>query len=194
MAHPPRQSNNSVRIIAGEYRSRRLDFPSLEGLRPTADRIRETLFNWLQDSVAGETCLDLFAGSGALGLEALSRNAARVDFVEKNGAAATAIRDNIHRLGTEKGRVFCADALKWISEQGELGYGLVFLDPPFSENSMNSAICELESANVMRDGCLVYIERGIDSDELTLPANWTEIKSKKAGAVRFGLYRAVRNR
>jgi 16S rRNA (guanine966-N2)-methyltransferase len=189
------QKNNSVRITAGEYRSRKLDFPSLEGLRPTADRIRETLFNWLRDSIQGEVCLDLFAGSGALGFEALSRGASQVDFIEQNVTAVNSIRDNIERLDAKHGNVYCSDAFEWLSRctQDSKKYGLVFLDPPFKGGALARAIVKLESANLLRDGGLVYIEKKKESIDDDLPGNWVEVKSKKAGLVQFGLYNILRS-
>jgi len=189
------QKNNSVRIIAGEYRSRRLEFPNVEGLRPTADRIRETLFNWLQDSIAGETCLDLFAGSGALGFEALSRGASQVDFIELNSSAVNSIRDNIDRLDAKHGNVYCGDALEWLDRcaQDSKQYGLVFLDPPFKGEALARVIVKLESANLLREGGLVYIEKDKQSIDADLPSNWIEAKSKNAGLVQFGLYNVLRS-
>ncbi len=184
------QQRNSVRIIAGEYRSRKLEFPSLEGLRPTADRVRETLFNWVRDSIQSQVCLDLFAGSGALGFEALSRGARQVDFIEKNAAAANSIRANLERLDAIKGRVYCVDALKWLDQtaQTETRYGLVFLDPPFKDLLLKNTIASLEQAAIMQDGCLVYVEQNLQSSVVELPANWIRLKDKKAGSVRYSLY------
>jgi 16S rRNA (guanine966-N2)-methyltransferase len=195
MAQSTIQKNNSVRITAGEYRSRKLEFPDLEGLRPTADRIRETLFNWLQDSIQGETCLDLFAGSGALGFEALSRGASQVDFIEQSTAAVNSMRGNIERLDAKHGNVYCADAFEWLDRyaQDSKRYGLVFLDPPFKGGTLARAIVKLESANILRDGGLVYIEKEAQSIDDDLPSNWVEVKSKKAGAVQFGLYNILRS-
>ncbi len=189
------QKNNSVRIIAGEYRSRKLEFPSLEGLRPTADRVRETLFNWLRDSIAGETCLDLFAGSGALGFEALSRGACQVDFIEQDSSAVDSIRDNIERLDAKKGNVYCSDAFEWLDKcaQDSKQYGLVFLDPPFKGETLARAIVKLESANLLREGGLVYNEKEKKSIDDDLPSNWSEVKSKNAGLVQFGLYNILRS-
>ena len=189
------QKNNSVRIIAGEYRSRRLEFPNVEGLRPTADRIRETLFNWLQESIAGETCLDLFAGSGALGFEALSRGASQVDFIELNSSAVSSIRDNIEQLDAKDGNVYCCDAFEWLDRcaQDSKQYGLVFLDPPFKGEALARVIVKLESANLLREGGLVYIEKEKQSIDDDLPSNWIEAKSKNAGLVQFGLYNVLRS-
>lgn len=195
MPQSTKQQSNSVRIIAGDYRSRKLEFPSLEGLRPTADRIRETLFNWLQDSIQGETCLDLFAGSGALGFEALSRGANRVDFVEQNPSAVNSIRGNIERLDAKHGNVYCTDAFEWLDRytQDSKQYGLVFLDPPFKGETLARVIVKLESANLLKEGGLVYIEKEKQLIDDDLPSNWVEVKSKKAGTVQFGLYNILRS-
>ncbi|MEX0963137.1 MAG: 16S rRNA (guanine(966)-N(2))-methyltransferase RsmD [Pseudohongiellaceae bacterium] len=193
MPQSERDRINSVRIIGGEYRSRKLDFPSLDGLRPTADRTRETLFNWLQDSIQGEVCLDLFAGSGALGFEALSRGASQVYFIEKNRQAADALSRNIERLESRQGSVYCADAFAWLSRgaQNKPQFGLVFLDPPFKEKLLTNCILELEKAGVMKDGCLVYIELEKLSDKVELPVNWIELKNKQSGSVSYGLSRVT---
>lgn len=195
MSQSSNQKKNSVRIIAGEYRSRKLEFPSIEGLRPTADRIRETLFNWLQDSIQGETCLDLFAGSGALGFEALSRGASHVDFIEQNTSAANSIRSNIARFGAKQARVYCSDAFEWLDRytQDSKQYGLVFLDPPFKGEALVRAINKFESANLLRDDGLVYIETDRQTIDDDLPNNWIEIKGKKAGTIQYGLYNILRS-
>ena len=117
MNSPRARSTNTLRIIAGQWRSRRLAFPDVEGLRPTADRIRETLFNWLQERIAREDCLDLFAGSGACGMEALSRGARHVTFVDSASAAASSIRHNLDLLKAEGGQVVCEDSLRWLQRQ-----------------------------------------------------------------------------
>lgn len=195
MTQSPKKQSNSVRIIAGEHRSRKLEFPSVDGLRPTADRIRETLFNWLQDSIRSEHCLDLFAGSGALGFESLSRGASRVDFIEKNAAAANSLRENIELLSLDRGRVYCTDALTWLDElsANETPYGLVFLDPPFGDGLLKQAIEKLDNSKSLREGCLIYIEQDEHSKLDDLPTNWIEVRAKKAGAVSYALYKIERN-
>src|SRR5450432_2048001 len=128
---PSRLVRNSVRIIGGEWRGRRINFPDIPGLRPTPDRVRETLFNWLQQAVAGARCLDLFAGSGALGLEALSRGAKALAFVEQAVPAARALREQLMRLGaTSRAQVFEMGAARFLRSAGE-PFDIVFLDPPF---------------------------------------------------------------
>ena len=194
MVHSGKRQSNSVRIIGGEFRSRKLDFPDANGLRPTGDRIRETLFNWLQDSIQGEDCLDLFAGSGALGFEALSRGAKRVDFIEKDRAAAAALENNIKRLDANQGNVFCADALQWIDGRTHQAskYGLVFLDPPFAGPLLAAAIAKLEDAEIMRPDCLVYVENDTHSEGVVIPSHWQEMKKKRAGAVNYSLLKVSR--
>jgi len=195
MPQTAKQNNNSVRIIAGEYRSRKLEFPNLEGLRPTADRVRETLFNWLQDRIQGETCLDLFAGSGALGFESLSRGAIQVDFIEKNIYAVRALRANTQNLDAKNANVYCADGIEWLhnNAQSTNRYGIVFLDPPFKGELLKQAIQMLESANILREDGLIYVEQEKQSIIDVVPDNWEEVKSKKAGSVQFSLYKLSRD-
>ncbi len=192
MQKPASSKRNSVRIIAGEFRSRKLEFPNVEGLRPTADRIRETLFNWLQDSIQGETCLDLFSGSGALGFEALSRGAKQVDFVEKDRIAASCIRGNLERFNIARGTLYCADAFDWLAAQqaGMSRYGLVFLDPPFNEEFLADACIKLDASGLLRKSGLVYIETADVSEFGKIPSVWRKLKSKKAGSVNYSLYQA----
>ncbi len=188
--------DNSLRIIAGQWRSRKLTFPDVTGLRPTADRVRETLFNWLQDTIAREDCLDLFAGSGACGIEALSRGARHVTFVDSASAAVQAIRANLQLLKAEGYALFCDDSLRWLQSASRAGsqpvpaqYGLVFIDPPFSSDLLSRSAHALEQSGLLRDGALIYLEWAQDIPSAGLPATWQLLKSKRAGAVNFCLYR-----
>ena len=174
--------NQQLRIIGGQWRSRRLNFPSIEGLRPTLDRIRETLFNWLQFDVEGKRVLDAFAGSGALGFEALSRGAKEVVFLEKSPQAAAQIKANIGLLGVENAQVWAGDSLQWL-EQNNSEYDLVFLDPPFHCNLLQPAIDKLK----LPVGALVYVEH--EPNLLPKwPDNWTERKSKNSKEFCFRLF------
>lgn len=186
---PKQDMSNQVRIIGGTHRSRPIRFPALEGLRPTGDRIRETLFNWLQDQIAGSRCLDLFAGSGALGIEALSRGATFAQFVEYNREAAEAIKTNLDVLGIGQGEVSHSSAEDWLpSTQRMEPFDVVFLDPPFAEQKL-TAICEsLASSQCVQPGTLVYIENGEEVDAQQLPDSWSQIKQKKGGRVSFYLF------
>ena len=177
-----------IRIIGGEWRSRRLRFPAARDLRPTPDRVRETLFNWLGQTVAGWRALDLFAGSGVLGFEALSRGAAWVGFVEQSPRVARAITASLEQLGAESGRytVWTRDALKWL-EQPALDDGaidLVFLDPPFRQPALLQQSLDrvAEAAWLARDARL-FVE-GADLDALRLPAGFVVSRETRAGESR----------
>lgn len=187
MKKPGPQS--SIRVIGGELRSRKIQFPELDGLRPSADRVRETLFNWLQLDIPGSRCLDLFSGSGVLGIESLSRGASSVTFIENNPVAARAVQDNLSQLGLTDGNVNCIDALRWLNKQSELDqkFDVVFLDPPFSEDIIPT-VCELlEKKSLLSFGSKIYIETGTTEKPLSLPPNWRELKRKQAGQVDFRL-------
>lgn len=133
------KQSHSVRIIGGAWRGRRLAFPSVEGLRPTPDRVRETLFNWLGQRLDDQHCLDLFAGSGALGLEAASRGAAAVTLVEANAAACAALQAHCRALNATQVTVVRADALAWL-KTARGGYDLIFLDPPFAADLLPTVL------------------------------------------------------
>ena len=179
---------NQVRIIAGQWRGRRLEFPNLPGLRPTPDRVRETLFNWLAPALPGARCLDLFAGSGALGLEALSRGAAEVVFVERQPLAIRALRDNLARLKAGNARVELADALAWL-RQPATPFEIVFLDPPFEQGLLEPVCAALEQHGWLADAAWIYLEAETALERLPLPASWTIHREKIAGAVSYRLAR-----
>lgn len=150
--------NNWLRIIGGEWRSRKLKFADVPGLRPTPDRVRETLFNWLQWRVPGARCLDLFAGSGALGLEALSRGAQEVVMVEKHPAAVKALRDNLVLLGARNAMLVQDDALRYL-EREQMRFDLIFLDPPFRQNMLEPVLEKLSARVLLKQGGMVYVEQ-----------------------------------
>ena len=180
-----------VRIIGGEWRGRKLHFPPSAGLRPTPDRVRETVFNWLQFELAGTRCLDLFAGSGALGFEALSRGAGEVVFVERDAVPARAIRDMLAQLRCDRGRVEQADALAWL-ERGPPAskpFDIVFLDPPYSEAWLPVLAEKLDRGGWLAPGAWVYLEDAAVQGEPRLPAGWTLLRSKRAGDVGYHLAR-----
>ena len=184
-------SANQVRIIAGQWRGRRLEFPDLPGLRPTPDRVRETLFNWLAPALPGARCLDLFAGSGALGLEALSRGAAEVLFVERQLLAIRALRDNLARLKAENARVELADALAWL-RQPATPFEIVFLDPPFEQGLLEPVCTMLEAGGWLAEAAWIYLEAETAPERLPLPVYWTIHREKIAGAVSYRLVRRGR--
>lgn len=177
-------ASNSIRIISGKFRSRRLPFPAVEGLRPTPDRVRETLFNWLQKDIRGSVCLDLFAGSGALGFEALSRGAARVVMVDASYDVTTQLSANARLLQTKDVDIMQQDvAVAWpvFAEK----FSIVFLDPPFTSNLLKISLEKL--ASCLLPGALVYIEMDAAAALLDLPDAWSVLKEKRAGAVAYYL-------
>ncbi len=187
-SHAP-GGRNSVRIIGGGWRGRRINFPDIPGLRPTPDRVRETLFNWLQQDVIGARCLDLFAGSGALGLEALSRGAAEAVFVEQAVAASRSLQEQLTRLGAgRKGRVVEMGAARFLRTPAP-PFDIVFLDPPFGRDALAEYVPLLDSGNWLKVGGLVYLENEKASGAPPLPAHWTLLKSKSAGEVGYHLAR-----
>ncbi|HWP94892.1 MAG TPA: 16S rRNA (guanine(966)-N(2))-methyltransferase RsmD [Gammaproteobacteria bacterium] len=182
---------NRFRIIAGAWRGRRFEFPDLPGIRPSPDRVRETLFNWLQPVLAGARCLDLFAGSGALGLEALSRGAAEVVFVDREAPALDAIRRHLAAAGAaEKAIVIQADALAFLSASAR-PFDVVFLDPPFASDLLARAMPALEAGGWLAEGGYVYLECPARAGTPAVPLGWRLIRSKRAGNV--GYHLAVRD-
>lgn len=173
-------ASNQVRIIGGEWRSRLLRFPDQPGLRPTADRVRETLFNWLHH-IEGKTCLDLFAGSGALGFEAASRGAKQVTLIERNPKVLAVLRDNAALLHASQVHIIGADGASWLAKQAGV-YDVIFLDPPFQAGLLNQLLPKL-SAHLQPEG-YAYVESDV---ALAAPAGMHWHKSSRAGTVHFGL-------
>ena len=183
----------TLRIIGGSWRGRRLRFPPSAQIRPTPDRVRETLFNWLAARVPGARCLDLFAGSGALGLEALSRGAAHVTFVERDAAAAREIAARLAEWGGQEARVEHIDARAFL-ERTPAPFDIVFLDPPFASGLLAATPARLEQGGWLTPDALVYVESAADAPPLVPPV-WTALKEKRAGEVGYHLYsRAARGK
>lgn len=174
---------NSVRIIAGKWRSRQVNFPASAGLRPTPDRVRETLFNWLGQDLTGCRCLDLFAGSGVLGFEALSRGASEVVFVERSAPARRAIAANAERLGSPPLRLIAGDALEFAATTPER-FDVVFVDPPYATGLVETMLPRLP--RLLNAEALVYVE---NDRAIAVPQPWRRVKEGRAGAVHFCLIR-----
>jgi 16S rRNA (guanine966-N2)-methyltransferase len=186
---PVSSGRNSVRIIAGMWRGRRINFPDIPGLRPTPDRVRETLFNWLQHTIADTRCLDLFAGSGALGLEALSRGAGEVVFVEQDPAAARALQEQLLRFGAEgKGRISQMGAARYLRNAAN-PFDVAFLDPPFKTNALAEYVPLLAAGHWIKPGGWIYLENERSALLPKLPPQWELLKSKSAGEVGYHLAR-----
>jgi 16S rRNA (guanine966-N2)-methyltransferase len=173
------------------WRGRKLRFPPSPEIRPTPDRVRETLFNWIAARLPGARCLDLFAGSGALGLESLSRGAAHVTFVERDAAAARELRARLSEWGASGAAVEHGDALRFLGGGGAGGTGhpfdIVFLDPPFDSDFLTLAADRLESGGWLAPGALVYVECAARTGLPPLPPTWTATKAKQAGEVGYHL-------
>lgn len=186
--HARGTQSRRLRIIAGHWRGRRWQFPEGD-IRPTSDRVRETLFNWLQDRIAGRRCLDLFAGSGALGLEALSRGAARCTFVDSDARAIGALDALLRKWGAAPGstQLEHGDAARFLARTPE-PMDVVFLDPPFAAPTLAAVAEQLEARGWLAPGGVVYLEHPRSSPLPALPANWRPLRSGTAGAVGYDLY------
>lgn len=179
---------HQVRIIGGRWRGRKLAFSPADGLRPTGDRVRETLFNWLAADIDGARCADLFAGTGALGLEALSRGATLCDFVDNSRTALTRIADHLQRLeALGQGRCHPGPAQHFL-EAATLPYDIVFIDPPFNLYLVQLTCNALAQRRLLRDDALVYIESQAKDPPPQVPPGWSLRRDKVAGGVAYRLY------
>ncbi len=196
---PAGNSAGSVRIIAGRLRGSKLVFGDAEGLRPTPDRVRETLFNWLGSAVVDAHCLDLFCGSGALAFEAISRGAGEVLALEKNAAVYRDLCENRQRLKADDLKLLNRDCYAWLAEQrsateagnleqGSRVFDILFIDPPFSEASAPALFESIERSGICSDSALVYVESPADGPDCPMPAGWQKTRDKRAGTVRYCLY------
>jgi len=186
-------SPGRLRIVAGKWRSRFLPVVDIPGLRPTSERVRETLFNWLARDVVGAHCLDLFAGTGVLGFEALSRGARRVQFVELSKKAADTIVANIGALDASGAALENCDAFEFLAANDDELFDIVFLDPPFADESLDELCRLLQSSGRLADGALVYLEQDKGHAPPVLPDGWTVLRDKTAGKVRYFLVQAGGN-
>lgn len=186
---PESRASGQIRIIAGDWRRRNLAFPAVDGVRPTPDRVRETLFNWLADAIPGARCLDLFAGSGALGLEALSRGARNLVFVDSSRALTRALKDNLSTLGARNTHVLTRDALDFLAaETPEAPFQVVFLDPPFRQGWVETLCQMLSDKGWVDSGSYVYLEHEKEVANPPVPAGWQLSRRKTAGQVVYSLF------
>ncbi|ANS40708.1 MULTISPECIES: 16S rRNA (guanine(966)-N(2))-methyltransferase [Serratia] len=183
---PPQAAAGQIRIIGGQWRGRKLPVPNSPGLRPTTDRVRETLFNWLAPVIQGARCLDCFAGSGALGLEALSRYAGSATLLEFERPVAQQLEKNLALL-QGKGTVVNTNTLNWLAGNGQ-PFDVVFLDPPFRKGLLAETVTLLEQQGWLADEAWIYVEAEAESAAADVPANWQLHREKVAGQVAYRLY------
>ena len=179
------KANNTVRISAGEWRSRLLKFPDVDGLRPTPERVRQTVFNWLGQALDGLSCLDLFAGTGVMGFEALSRGATQVVLIEKSRTAYQALVDNKIALKATNAQVLNLDALEFL-KQNQQPFDVIFLDPPYHQGLIDQTLALVKTA-LSRNG-LIYVEAEF---ALKDGADWQVYKAGKAGNVFYHLLKVA---
>lgn len=177
-----------IRIISGQWRGRKLPVKDVIGLRPTTDRVKETVFNWLSPYVRDSHCLDLFAGSGGLIFEALSRYAESGLLFEKDAGAAAQLQHNIELLKADNAQLVRGDTLKLLTKVPTQTYDMVFIDPPFRQDLLEDCCAKLEEYNWLSANAVIYIEREKELNQIKLPANWAILKDKQAGQVCFELY------
>lgn len=187
-AVPAHSGQGQLRIIGGQWRSRQFDFPMAHGLRPTPNRVRETLFNWLAPYVEGAKVLDVFAGSGALFLEALSRGAGSALALDLNSEAINSLRGHLLTLRCDNGQLLQTDALRHLEQQPATPFDLVFLDPPFSQGLLLPACTLLEEKGWLASDAWVYTESENPPSSLGLPGNWRLHREQKAGQVYYALW------
>lgn len=187
MKKPQTAGSGQIRIIGGQWRGRKLPVPDSPGLRPTTDRVRETLFNWLAPSMVDARVLDCFAGSGALGLEALSRYAASATLLEMDRGVSAQLQKNLLTLKASRGQVINTNTLNHLAQQGT-PHDVVFVDPPFRKGLLEETLTLLETNGWLADEALIYVESEGESGLPPVPANWTLHREKVAGQVAYRLY------
>ncbi|HEY0231463.1 MAG TPA: 16S rRNA (guanine(966)-N(2))-methyltransferase RsmD [Dokdonella sp.] len=183
-----RTGSSGLRIVAGRLRGSRLAVADADGLRPTPDRVRETLFNWLAPVLEGARCLDLYAGTGALGIEALSRGAGECVFVERDRNLCRQLQDNLARLRVEHARVVNDEAFGFLADSPPSAFDVVFLDPPFTADLWNESARRLEQGGWLGAHTQVYVEAA-PTAAFVAPDNWRLHREGRAGAVHYALYR-----
>ncbi|XKH02070.1 16S rRNA (guanine(966)-N(2))-methyltransferase RsmD [Marinobacter nauticus] len=182
-------TEGELRIIGGDWRSRKLRFPDAGGVRPSPARTRETLFNWLNFHLAGRDCLDLFAGSGALGLEALSRGAGSATLVDHTPALAGALKANLQLLKACNGEVVCRDVTQYLTHRNRPPFDIIFMDPPFRQGWLERLLPLIDSQQWLKPGGWVYVEHESELASLATPADWHLHRQKTAGQVTYKLFR-----
>jgi len=181
------RGQQTLRIIGGQWRGRKFQFPAVEHLRPTPDRVRETLFNWLMPYIDGARCLDLFCGSGALGLEALSRGASEVSFVDTSSQVIRFLKETSKKVNCDRASFFHGSAQDYLKRTVS-PYDIIFLDPPYDLDLIPDTAKQLQKAGGLKTGSWIYLEHDGRLDLNSLPASWQPHREKVAGQVHYALY------
>ncbi|MFT6984219.1 MAG: 16S rRNA (guanine966-N2)-methyltransferase [Psychromonas sp.] len=180
--------NGFIRLISGKWRGKKLPVKDKEGLRPTTDRTKETLFNWLMHDVRDANCLDCFSGSGSLAFEALSRFAKNATLLERNKQVAKQLRENLQLLKVDNANVVETDSINYLQQTAAQQFDIVFIDPPFNKGLVQPCCIALEENNYLAPQALIYIEMEAQLSDLLLPQNWQLLKEKTTGQVAYQLY------
>ncbi|WP_286270674.1 16S rRNA (guanine(966)-N(2))-methyltransferase RsmD [Thalassotalea hakodatensis] len=187
---PKKNSLGSIRIIAGKHRGRKLPVINADGLRPTTDRVKETVFNWLMPYMNDSKCLDCFSGAGSLGFEAISRGATRVDMLELNKHAATQLTKNKALLVADNCHIHHVDSLSFLAQPVTETFDIIFIDPPFRQQLLPKVIMLLQKGWLAPDA-LIYVEQELDNTTMTIPEDWQLVKEKIAGQVKYQLFQQI---
>jgi len=182
-----RSNENSLRIIGGQWRGRKLAFPKIDAIRPTPSRVRETLFNWLAPMISGANCLDCFTGSGALGFEALSRGAASVTFCDNNPKIISTLKQHAALLESSNGVFVQTDTLSFLNRTTEQ-FNLIFLDPPFNSDLLAQCFEFLSKSDCLASEAMIYVEAHLKEELPSIPSDWLAHRNKKAGDVAYYLF------
>jgi len=182
-------SDGFIRLISGQWRGKKLPVKDKQGLRPTTDRTKETLFNWLMHDIREANCLDCFSGSGSLGFEALSRYCQFCTFLELDKQVAVQLQNNISTLKAENAEVIQGDSLRYLSQNASRQYDVVFIDPPFNLGLAQPCIEQLEEQGYLTENSLIYVEVESTLTNLQFPTTWSLLKEKNAGQVRYQLFK-----
>jgi len=178
-----------IRLISGKWRGKKLPVKDIEGLRPTTDRTKETLFNWLMHDINDAKCLDCFSGSGSLAFEALSRFAQKVTLLEKDKTVIKQLRENLTALNINNATLIEGESLSYLKQVASEQYNIVFIDPPFNKGLVQPCCDALQNNGYLAEEALIYIEREVELNNLILPESWCLLKEKSTGQVTYQLYR-----
>ncbi|WP_413699924.1 16S rRNA (guanine(966)-N(2))-methyltransferase RsmD [Psychromonas sp. KJ10-10] len=178
-----------IRLISGKWRGKKLPVKDIEGLRPTTDRTKETLFNWLMHDINNANCLDCFSGSGSLAFEALSRFANKVTLLEKDKSVVKQLQENLSVLKVDNAELVSTNSIDYLNQKATQQYNIIFIDPPFNKGLIQPCCDALQANGYLAEDALIYIEKEVELTNITLPSSWNLLKEKSTGQVTYQLYR-----